>query len=71
MNRMAERPRNSGSLLLHPEGTYNNGLDPLPSHPRQVPRVRFLGHAQTMWANLDKNYDGKSLTPRARSHREA
>lgn len=65
MNRIAELAQEFRvPMLLHfQEGTYNNGLDRFHHILDKFSRVRFLGHAQTMWANIDKNYDGKSLYP--------
>ena len=65
MNRIAELAQEFRvPILLHfQEGTYNSGLDRFHFILDKFPRVRFLAHAQTTWANIDKNYDGKSLYP--------
>ncbi|MBC8003428.1 MAG: amidohydrolase family protein, partial [Opitutaceae bacterium] len=65
INRIAELAQEFRvPMLFHfQEGTYNSGLDRFHHILDKFPRVRFVGHAQTMWANIDRNYDGKSLYP--------
>jgi predicted TIM-barrel fold metal-dependent hydrolase len=45
---------------------YNYGFDRFYKMLEKYPRVNFLGHAQTWWANVDKNYrdDEKNLYPK-------
>ena len=45
---------------------YNYGFDRFHKMLEKYPRVNFLGHAQTWWANVDKNYtdDEKNLYPK-------
>ncbi|MEN9575142.1 MAG: hypothetical protein RL514_2997 [Verrucomicrobiota bacterium] len=51
-------------ILLHlQEGTYNSGFKRLPAMFRKFPKTSFIMHAQTTWANIDANYDWKSLYP--------
>lgn len=45
-------------ILLHfQEGTYNLGYDRFGKVIERFPKTTFVGHAQTVWANIDKNYD--------------
>lgn len=47
-------------ILLHfQHGTYNLGFERLYKMLEKFPRVNFIAHAQTTWANIDKNYDIK------------
>jgi predicted TIM-barrel fold metal-dependent hydrolase len=47
-------------VLLHfQEGTYNSGFERLPAMLEKFPKVNFIGHAQTLWAHIDKAYDRK------------
>lgn len=51
-------------ILLHlQEGTYNSGFKRLPDMFRKFPKTIFVMHAQTTWASIDANYDGKNLYP--------
>lgn len=51
-------------ILLHfQEGTYNSGFKRLPTMLKKFPKTTFIMHAQTTWANIDANYDWKSLYP--------
>ena len=45
---------------------YNYGFDRFYKVLEKYPRVNFLGHAQTWWANVDRNYrdDEKNLYPK-------
>jgi hypothetical protein len=45
---------------------YNYGFDRFHKMLEKYPRVTFLGHAQTWWANVDRNYvdDEKNLYPK-------
>jgi len=54
-------------VLMHWQvGMYNYGFDRFYKMLERYPRVSFLGHAQTWWANVDKNYkdDPKNLYPK-------
>jgi predicted TIM-barrel fold metal-dependent hydrolase len=47
-------------ILLHfQEGTYNSGYDRFGKVVAKHPNTIFIGHAQTVWTNIDKNYDLK------------
>ena len=51
-------------ILMHfQEGTYNSGFKRLPAMFKKFPKTIFIMHAQTTWANIDANYDWKSLYP--------
>jgi predicted TIM-barrel fold metal-dependent hydrolase len=51
-------------ILLHfQEGTYNSGFQRLPAMLKKFPKTTIIMHAQTTWANIDANYDWKSLYP--------
>ncbi len=45
---------------------YNYGFERFHTMLERYPRVNFLGHAQTWWANVDRNYrdDEKNLYPK-------
>jgi predicted TIM-barrel fold metal-dependent hydrolase len=44
-------------ILLHfQHGTYNMGFERFHTMLAKHPKTVFIGHAQTMWANIDKNY---------------
>ena len=54
-------------VLMHWQvGMYNYGFERFYKMLEKYPRVNFLGHAQTWWANVDKNYkdDPKNLYPK-------
>ncbi|HET6423448.1 MAG TPA: amidohydrolase family protein [Planctomycetaceae bacterium] len=55
-------------ILLHfQHGTYNTGFDKLPKMLEKFPKTTFIGHAQTWWANIDKNHtDQKVLYPKGK-----
>ncbi len=56
-------------ILLHWQvGSYNHGFDRFHTMLEKYPKVNFIGHAQTWWANIDKaNIDNpKSLYPRGK-----
>src|SRR5690349_21290527 len=45
-------------LLMHFEyQKYNLGIENLHKMVKRFPKVNFIGHAQTWWANIDKNCD--------------
>ncbi|MFM8471292.1 MAG: amidohydrolase family protein, partial [Limisphaerales bacterium] len=51
-------------IRLHlQEGTYNSGFKRLPDMLKKFPKTIFIMHAQTTWASIDANYDGKNLYP--------
>ncbi|MEZ6110191.1 MAG: amidohydrolase family protein [Pirellulaceae bacterium] len=53
-------------ILLHfQHGTYNLGFERLHKMLEKYPKTNFIGHAQTWWANIDKNHtDQKVLYPK-------
>jgi predicted TIM-barrel fold metal-dependent hydrolase len=53
-------------VLLHfQHGMYNLGLDRFHRVLEKFPEVRFIGHAQTFWANIDARHsDQKVLYPK-------
>ena len=55
-------------ILLHfQHGTYNLGFERFGKILEKHPKTNFIGHAQTMWANIDKNHtDQKVLYPKGR-----
>ncbi|HUQ70968.1 MAG TPA: amidohydrolase [Planctomycetaceae bacterium] len=49
-------------ILLHVQhGTYNLGFDRLPKMLEKFPQTSFIGHAQTWWANIDKNHADQTV----------
>jgi predicted TIM-barrel fold metal-dependent hydrolase len=51
-------------LLMHIQyGMYNHGFDRFWRVLEKYPKTRFIGHAQTMWANIDKLANQKVLYP--------
>ncbi len=55
-------------VLLHfQHGTYNLGFERFHKVLEKFPRVNFIGHAQTWWANIDKDHaDQKVLYPKTK-----
>jgi predicted TIM-barrel fold metal-dependent hydrolase len=56
-------------ILMHWQfASYNYGYDRFFKMLEKHPRTIFIGHAQTVWAHLDKNYvdDAKNLYPRGK-----
>jgi predicted TIM-barrel fold metal-dependent hydrolase len=53
-------------ILMHfQHGTYNRGFERLSKMLEKFPKTTFIGHAQTWWANIDKNHlDQKVLYPK-------
>jgi len=53
-------------ILLHfQHGTYNLGFERFGEMLKKHPKTIFIGHAQTWWANIDKNHaDQKVLYPK-------
>lgn len=49
-------------ILLHfQHGTYNRGFERLPKMLEKYPQTNFIGHAQTWWANIDKNHTDQTV----------
>ncbi len=55
-------------ILMHfQHGTYNLGFERLHKMLEKYPTTNFIGHAQTWWANIDKNHtDQKVLYPKGK-----
>lgn len=54
-------------ILLHFQlQTYNFGYDRLPAMLKKYPKTNFIGHAQTVWGNIDKGYDWKNNYPKGK-----
>lgn len=55
-------------ILMHfQHGTFNLGFERLPKMLEKFPKTIFIGHAQTWWANIDKNHtDQKELYPKGK-----
>ncbi len=54
-------------ILMHWQtGSYNHGFERFHTMLKKYPKVNFVGHAQTWWANIDRAYvnDEKNLYPR-------
>jgi uncharacterized protein len=52
-------------VLMHfQHGKYNTGIDRFHKVLEKYPRVKFIGHAQTWWANIDKNHQQEALYPK-------
>ena len=49
-------------ILMHLQhGTYNTGFERLPKMLEKFPKTVFIGHAQTWWANIDKNHTNQAV----------
>lgn len=49
-------------ILLHfQHGTYNTGFERFDKILEKFPETTFIGHAQTWWANIDKNHADQSV----------
>jgi predicted TIM-barrel fold metal-dependent hydrolase len=49
-------------VLMHwQHTTYNPGFDRFPKMLEKFPNVTFIGHAQTWWANIDKDQQDQSV----------
>jgi len=49
-------------ILLHfQHGTYNLGYERFAVVLEKFPKTNFIGHAQTFWANIDKNHKDQSV----------
>jgi predicted TIM-barrel fold metal-dependent hydrolase len=56
-------------ILMHWQvGSYNHGFDRFHRMLAKYPKVNFIGHAQTWWANIDQANvnDAKSLYPKGK-----
>ncbi len=55
-------------ILMHfQHGTYNVGFERLHKMLEKYPKTTFIGHAQTWWANIDKDHtDQKVLYPKGK-----
>lgn len=55
-------------VLMHfQEGMYNKGFARFHKILKKYPKVNFIGHAQSVWAHIDKNYaDLKDLYPKGK-----
>ena len=55
-------------ILMHfQHGSYNRGFERLGTMLEKFPKTTFIGHAQTWWANIDKNHtDQADLYPKGR-----
>lgn len=52
-------------VLLHFQfGRYNTSYERFPRILEKFPKVNFIGHAQTFWANIDAKAEQKTLYPR-------
>ena len=65
---MAEIAREYGvPILMHIQhDRYNTGIQNLHKTLEKFPDVNFIGHAQTWWANVDKNAKQEDLYPSAK-----
>jgi len=49
-------------ILMHwQHTTFNSGFDRFPKMLEKYPKVAFIGHAQTWWANIDKDHQDQSV----------
>lgn len=49
-------------ILMHfQHGTYNLGFERLHKMLDKFPKTNFIGHAQTWWANIDKNHADQAV----------
>ncbi len=49
-------------VLMHwQHGRFNHGLDRFHKMLEKYPKVNFIGHAQTWWANIDKNHADQTV----------
>ena len=54
-------------VLLHFEHKmYNFGLEQFHKVLEKFPTVRFIGHAQTWWGNIDRNHDQTVMYPKTK-----
>jgi predicted TIM-barrel fold metal-dependent hydrolase len=68
IERVAEVAQDHGvPVLLHFwEGDYNRGFARFHKILAKFPGVKFVGHAQTWWGNIDKNHDQKVAYPKGK-----
>lgn len=51
-------------VLMHfQQGRYNHHMERMPKVLAKFPTVDFIGHAQTFWGHISKDYDEKVLYP--------
>jgi predicted TIM-barrel fold metal-dependent hydrolase len=49
-------------VLMHwQHGRYNHGFERFHKMLEKYPKVNFIGHAQTWWANIDKNHTDQTV----------
>lgn len=49
-------------VLMHWQyGMYNRGFERFPKMLEKFPKVNFIGHAQTFWANIDKDHKDQNI----------
>lgn len=54
-------------MLLHfQHDKYNKGFERFHKILERFPRVNFIGHAQTMWGNVDRNHEQAVLYPKGK-----
>jgi predicted TIM-barrel fold metal-dependent hydrolase len=54
-------------VLLHfQHETYNFGIDRFHNVLERFPKVRFIGHAQTWWGNIDRNHEQSIMYPKTK-----
>ena len=52
-------------VLMHfQHDRYNTGIQNFHKLLEKYPRVNFIGHAQTFWANIDRNHQQEQLYPK-------
>ncbi len=66
LRRIAELAREFDvPVLMHIQhGKYNTGFERFHKVLEDFPRVNFIGHAQTWWANIDRNHQQEVLYPK-------
>jgi predicted TIM-barrel fold metal-dependent hydrolase len=54
-------------MLMHfQHDKYNKGFERFHKILERFPRVNFIGHAQTMWGNIDRNHEQAILYPKGK-----
>jgi predicted TIM-barrel fold metal-dependent hydrolase len=68
IERVAEVAQEHGvPVLLHFwDGDYNRGFARFHKILEKFPSVKFVGHAQSWWGNIDKNHDQKVAYPKGK-----
>jgi len=52
-------------VLMHfQHGKYNTGIERFYKMAQRFPKVRFIGHAQTWWGNIDRNHQQDVMYPK-------